>query len=333
MRWQNSRSGAFLVSINIGGITPFGTGLNRPECVLPTPKGDVYVPDWNGGVGVVRADGSTQSWLARGAGIELKPNGIALLRGGDFLIANLGEDGGAWRLGTDGGLRPFLTAIDGTKLPPANFIFVDGEERVWISVSTRQHPRQKAWRRDVADGFVVLVENGVARIAADRLHYTNEVRPDPAGRFLYVVETFGRRLLRYPILARGALGPAEIHVQFEAGLLPDGFAFDEEGGIWVTSLVSNRVLRINPKGGVEPMIADTNEAHVAAVEAAFAAGAMQKEHLGPVPGARFQHLTSIGFGGADRRQAFLGSLHGDCLYRFTAPVAGAAQDWWNFTLP
>ena len=51
--------------IPLPSIVPFGHGLARPECVLPTPSGDVFVPDWRGGVGVVRADGSTQTWLAR----------------------------------------------------------------------------------------------------------------------------------------------------------------------------------------------------------------------------------------------------------------------------
>jgi hypothetical protein len=50
---------------------------------------------------------------------------------------------------------------------------------------------------------------------------------------------------------------------------------------------------------------------------------MATVHLGPIPGTRFQHLTSITFGGADRRTAYLGSLHADCIYEFPAPVAGA----------
>jgi len=27
-------------------LEPFGQGLHRPECVLGTPAGDVFVPDW-----------------------------------------------------------------------------------------------------------------------------------------------------------------------------------------------------------------------------------------------------------------------------------------------
>jgi hypothetical protein len=57
---------------------PLAHGLHRPECVLGTPAGDVFVPDWRGGVMVVRADGRQEAWLAHNAGFELRPNGIAV---------------------------------------------------------------------------------------------------------------------------------------------------------------------------------------------------------------------------------------------------------------
>jgi sugar lactone lactonase YvrE len=66
-----------------------------------------------------------------------------------------------------------------------------------------------AWRPDVADGFVVMVDERGPRIVADGLHYTNECRPDASGQWLYVVETFGRRVIRFPITADGRLSNAE----------------------------------------------------------------------------------------------------------------------------
>lgn len=312
-------------------ITSFGTGLHRPECVLPTASGDVYVPDWRGGVAVVRADGSTQSWLARAPGFDLKPNGIAFLPDGRFLIANLGDDGGVWAMDTDGHVTPFLTHIGGHALPPANFVFVDEEQRVWITVSTRHVPRQAAWRADIADGLLIMVDRDGPHIMADNLHYTNEART--SGGFVYVVETFGRRLIRYPLLGGRRLGAAEPVVQLESGDLPDGFAFDRDGGIWITSLVSNRIRHLDTKGALTTVIAETNADFVKEVEEAHAAGRMERPHLGVIPGTRFQHLTSIGFGGQDCRTGILGSLHADCLYRFTSPVAGVAQPYWDFPLP
>src|SRR5262245_17613087 len=133
---------------------PVGGGLHRPECVLATPTGDVYVPDWRGGVAVIRADGRHHAWLASPAEVSLKPNGIAILADGSFLIANLGDEGGVWRLEQSGRLSPWLMEVDGVPVPPANYVIVDEQGRTWVSVSTTQRPRQRAWRPDVADGFV-----------------------------------------------------------------------------------------------------------------------------------------------------------------------------------
>jgi sugar lactone lactonase YvrE len=319
-------------AIVTGEIASFGSALHRPECVLPTPTGDVYVPDWRGGVAVVRADGSTQSWLARNLDFELKPNGIAFLPDGRFLIANLGDEGGVWAMDQDGIATPFLSSVGGLPLPPANFVHVDEEQRVWITISTRHLPRQKAWQDGIRDGFLILVDRKGANIVADGLHYTNEARTDPSGRYIYVVETFGRRLIRYPLLGSGLGGP-EVVVQMGHGDLPDGFIFDREGGIWITSLVSNRIVRLDATGKLHTMIADENPAFIDAMESAYAEGRMERAHLGPIPGTRFQHLTSIGFGGTDCRTGYLGSLHGDNLYRFQAPVAGVPQPYWSFPLP
>src|SRR5262245_26194189 len=302
-----------------------GRLLHRPECVLATRAGDVYVPEWpaaagaRAGVTAIRADGSQQTWQAS-ASFDLRPNGIALTPQGDFLIANLGDDGGIWRMAIDGTVTPLVTEIDGVPLPPANFVTIDAQGRVWMSFSTRHRPRQQAWRQHVADGFVAVLDSQGARIVADGLHYTNEVRPDPSGRWLYVVETFGRRVRRFKINADAWLSSAETVVTMGYGCFPDGFAFDEEGGVWITSLISNRLMRFHDDR-LDTILEDVNVAFVDGAEHAFAAGNMAAEHLGPIPGTRLQQLTSLAFGGADGRTVYLGSLHRHCVYRFRSNVA------------
>lgn len=315
--------------IPVSTLEPWGTALSRPECVVATPSGDLYVPEWPGGVTVIRADGRTETWRAASPAPDLRPNGIALAADGSFLVANLGDDGGVWRLDRAGLLTPVVTDVDGVPLPPANFVTIDDQDRTWISVSTRLFPRQQAWRADVADGFVVVLDRLGARIVADGLHYTNEVRPDPAGNWLYVVETFGRRVRRFPIRARAELGTAETVFSVTGeGFFPDGFAFDEDGGLWVTSLVSNRLVRFQD-GRLETILEDVNAGFVERAEQAFASRTMAAEHLGRIPRTLLQQLTSLAFGGADRRTVYLGTLHGTCLYRFRAPVAGARLSHWN----
>jgi sugar lactone lactonase YvrE len=176
-----------------------------------------------------------ESWRAASGSIDLRPNGVALTPDGAFLIANLGDDGGVWRLERTGELTPVVLEVEGETLPAANFVTIDDTARIWISVSTRQRPRQLAWRDDIADGFVVVIDSSGPRIVADGLHYTNEVRPDPSGQWLYVVETFGRRIRRFPIRPGARLGPAETVVSFGPGCFPDGFVGSGRRRPWFRS--------------------------------------------------------------------------------------------------
>ncbi len=102
--------------------------------------------------------------------------------------------------------------------------------------------------------------------------------------------------------------------------------------MWVTSLISNRLLRFDGDT-LHTVIEEANTAHIDAVEEAFARGQMRAEHLGPIPGTRLQHVTSVAFGGADLRTAYVGCLHTDCVFRFRSEIAGAAPPHWTFTLP
>lgn len=273
----------------------------------------MFVSDWRGGVTVVHANGTQETWLSRSSAPAIQTNGFAVTADGSFLIANLGDAGGIWRLRRDGTLEPYLIEIDGIELPPANFVTIDRRGRTWISISTRQRPRQLAWRPGFGDGFVVLVDERGPRIVADGLHYTNEVRVSPAGDALFVVETFGRRLLRFPLSSDGRLGAPETVLTIDRGL-PDGFEFDAAGGLWITTVVANRVLRFH-EGNVETMIEDANEEYIATIEHEFQSGAMNPGGLGVIPGTTLQHVTSVTLAGPGGRTVFLGSLHGTRLWR------------------
>ncbi len=325
---------------NPEGISPIplealrwrGGGLVRPECVLATASGDIFTADWRGGVAHIRPDGSQA--LYRGVlpgGRPLRPNGIALRPDGSFLLADLGEDrGGVFQLTRAGEIRPILTEVDGIELPPCNFVLEDGKGRMWLTVSTRQRPRAKAYRGDVADGFIVLRDEKGARIVADGLGYTNEVALSADGKFLYVNETFGRRLTRFRVNPDGSLSGRVTVAVFGKGTFPDGLALDEEGGVWITSLVSNRVIRVGLDGSPQVILEDADEAHVAWVEEAFLAGTMGRPHFDRCAGKALKNISSLAFAGTDRRTAVLGCLLGNSLACFPSPVAGLPPVHWNY---
>jgi len=309
-----------------------GQGLNRPECVLATAAGHLFISDWRGGVAQVLPDGSQHLYLARPIdGEELKPNGIALLKDGSFLLAHLGAArGGVFRLFRDGTTQPFLQELEGRALPPSNFVVEDAAGRFWITVSTRLAPRDLGYRRECNDGFIVVMDAKGARIAVDGLGYANECAVHPGGEWLYVNETFARRLSRFAIRANGDLGPRELVAEFGAGTFPDGLCFDSEGGAWITSIVSNRVIRIAPDGGQSLLMEDNEPDHLAWVEQAFNSGQMGRPHLDKAHSRSLKNISSLAFGGPDLRTGYLGCLLGESVAAIPMPVAGHPPVHWNY---
>jgi sugar lactone lactonase YvrE len=308
-----------------------GAGLSRPECVVVAPDGGVFAADARGGVAALASDGSHRLIAGRTTELAeaLMPNGVAFDRDGSFLVAHLGaREGGVFRLTPDGQLSPVLREADGVKLPPTNHALRDAAGRLWATVSTRAALRHDDWRPGAAGGFLVLQDGRGARIVADGLGYANECGVSPDGCFLYVNETFARRLSRFPLGAGGALGAKQVVAEFGVGEFPDGLAFDAEGQVWVTAIVADRLLRVEPESGrVARMLDAGDSTHVAQVECAFRGGTLSPADLS-VAGSPLANVSSLAFAGPGRREAWLGCLLADRIARTPMPVAGAPPPHW-----
>ena len=315
-------------TVSLADTTFFGDNLVRPECVLTTSDGHVYVSNFDGGVTGIAPDGRRTHYLS--SGYKVKTNGFAIAPGGDFLLADLGEAGGIWRLARTGELTRFLGEIEGAAIPPANFVSIDAHGRVWITISTTTVPRHHAYRADVRDGFIIMVGKDGARIAADGLGYTNEAHLDPSGRWLYANETFARRLSRFPVDNAARLGRRQTVWEFGPGEFPDGLWFDQDGGVMVTTIVGNKVIRVRPGSDARIILSETDAGHVAWVEEAFQAGIMGRAHLDRTPARRLRNISSIAFGGRDLKTAYMGCLLDRRIVRFQSPVAGVRPPHWDW---
>lgn len=210
---------------------------------------------------------------------------------------------------------------------PTNSVGIDREGRTWVTVSTHVVPREPAMRKGQADGYIVMIDSRGAHVVAEGLGFTNEAIVDPAGRWLYVNETFARCASRFPIRHDGSLGGREVFAQYGAGTWPDGFAFDAEGGVWI---VSNRVIRATRAGTQHILVEDVDPDWLAVCEAAFQDGTFTRTHIDSGGRRSLGDLSGIGFGGPDRRTVHLGSLFGTRLATFRSPIAGAEPVHWSF---
>ncbi len=319
--WSNFR-------VNLDDVEFVGSGLRRPECVLCNSEGDLYVSDASGGV-QMRSAAGVQRVLGKNVVPAIKANGISLCRDGSFLIADIAQ-GGIYRLGPDGETSPFLREVDGLTLPPTNFATRDAKGRTWVTVSTRLEPRTRAYRPGSGDGFIILVDQRGARIVADNIGYTNEVAIDQSGDWLYVNETCGKRVTRFRITVDGRLEDRQTLAEFGAGTFPDGLALDSAGGVWITSIISNRVIRVDRDGSQQLVLEDCDPDYVARFESLFAQGNVERHDVEGIKSQRLRNISSIAFGGNDLKTVYMGCLLGDAIATFASPIAGQAPAHWSY---
>lgn len=309
-----------------------GNGLVRPECVLSLANGRLVVSNFDGGFSVIEPDGRVWHRLARGA-FRPSTNGLCLLPDGAVLVTHLGEtDGGVFRIDTHANLTPSVIEADGVALPPTNFVHRDRSARLWITASTRQVPRALGYTADIADGFIVMADGDGARIVADGLGFANECHVHPDGERLFVNETFSKRMSVFRIVGRGDLRLAHRIEDFGQGEFPDGLAFDAEGGVWVASIVANRLIRFDADGQRTVVLDGFDAGHVRWYETAYRQRRLTSDHM-KVSNGVYGNVSSLAFGGPDLRTVFVGNLLGTRIAWFRQAVAGAPPAHWDFAGP
>ncbi|MEE4377048.1 MAG: SMP-30/gluconolactonase/LRE family protein [Candidatus Competibacteraceae bacterium] len=312
--------------LNLEDLQTVGSDLQQPESVIAEQDGTLWVSDKRGGVTRIDTEGA-QALLD---GIGGEPNGLAMDREGNLLVANL-ADGCLYKLYRDGRHEVVLDNIDGVSLGAVNFPFIDSQDRLWLSVTSRRTPWFLAAADPQPDGYILLIDQRGTRIVADGLLAANEARLDAAEEYLYVAETMARRVVRYRVGSAGELGAQEVFgpADFGPGGYVDGLTFDVEGNLWVATVLRNGIRILAPNGESHVVFEEPNEPALVNLDAQIAAGALTPEDFFATAGRTVQFPTSIAFAGLDLRTVYLGSLAMPHLLRFTAPVSGLPLRHWR----
>ena len=305
-----------LEPIDLASATRVGKGAARPEDVVVARDGTVWLSDEKSACARVRPDGALER-VGRAGG---SPNGINMDRRGRIVIANFGGpqtgEGPLQRLDPQSGaVETVCAAIGGRKLFGANYPLIDSKDRIWCSHST-WGPIDAAFR-DLSDGLIFRCDpDGAVHVLAEGIAFANGIALDRDERNLFVCETIGCDVLRYPIDADGRLGKPERYgpklgltnaeVQGRRPLDPalrsqlgltDGCGFDQAGNLWVTLVMANRVIAITPAGEVVTMLSDPE-------------------------GRTMRNPTNVSWGGSDLRDLYIGSIATDYVVKVRSPIPG-----------
>ncbi|MGD1933616.1 MAG: SMP-30/gluconolactonase/LRE family protein [Candidatus Phaeomarinobacter sp.] len=307
-----------LAKIETSEMTKIGVGITRCEDVVVSRDGKVWASDQQSACAEILPDGSLRR-VGKAGGA---PNGIKMDAEGHIIIANFGiyegEPGPLQRLNVETGeIDVLASAIDGQTLTSCNYPIVARDGTIYCTHSTfaDEWPQALDGR---TDGFVFRVmPDGTVEKLADGLKFANGCCLDEDESHLYVNQTSGGNVVRYPLLADGRLGPREDYGPM-LGIIPsgqtdpnnlptpeemanwaftDGNGFDVEGNLWVTLPAANKVVAITPERDVFTVAHDPS-------------------------GAVLDHPTNVTWGGADMKDVYFGSIRTDYVIKARSPVAG-----------
>jgi gluconolactonase len=323
-------------------IQTIGHDLQRPECILAQRDGSLLVADARGGVMHIGADGGQRLIVptraeseAAHSGFEDRyvmamgslPNGLALMENGGIVIANWGTDS-VELMTREGTLRTLYTEIDGRPIGKANFVMRDSKNRVWLTVTTRMAPWTDSINAGVLDGYIALIDEKGIRIVAEGFGGTNEIRFDAREEWLYVVESNARRISRLRVAKDGSLYGRELYGPSELEGFPDGFAFDASGNLWITLIMSDKLIALTPEGEVLTLLDDGNPDATATLNRHYANKTLTPAIMQAAKGSLAPWMASLTFGGPDLRTVYLGSLMGTNIPYFRSPVPGLPLIHW-----
>jgi gluconolactonase len=284
--------------------------------VVVSRDGTVWASDQASACARINADGS----LSRLGKVDGAPNGINLDQEGRLVIANFGgpEDGYGPLQRLDprtGEVTLICGELKGRKIFGANYPLIDSRGRIWCSHST-WGPLDAAFNGQ-HDGMVFRCDpDGAVTVLAEGIKFANGLALDHDERNLFVCETAGCDVIRFSVAADGSLGPASrygpslglsnLDVQDRRPLslelrsqlgATDGCGFDQEGNLWVTLVMANKIVAITPTGEVISVLSDPE-------------------------GRLMRNPTNVSWGGADLRDLYIGSVTSNYVVHARSPIPG-----------
>lgn len=225
--------------------------INHAEGIAVDAAGNVWCGGEDGELIRISPDGSSLELIGSTDGFTL---GLAFDGHGRLYACDL-KHAAVFRLDpATGELVTFATGDGAQNMRVPNVPAVDVRRNcLYVSDSYDFHTAGPGvWRFDLETGAGTLWYS-------QSLRFANGLALSEDGSWLYVAETFARRVSRIPIQPDGSAGPAEPFVN-EIPALPDGLAFDTHGRLYVTCYEPSQIYRVELDGALTLLI-DDPEAH------------------------------------------------------------------------
>ena len=159
--------------------------------------------------------------------LDIGPAGTLLRRDGQILVVD-NKHKAVLSLATNGVVSVLADQFEGKPLRGLNDVTVDARGNIYWT-----DPEGSSLAKPVGDIYRLSVTGKVMRVASG-FAFPNGLDVDPASKFLYLIESQSKKILRLALPANddAPLGTPEVFYDL-GGSGGDGCVFDAEGNLWV----------------------------------------------------------------------------------------------------
>jgi gluconolactonase len=223
------------------------TGFVYTESPAADAEGNLYFTDYRDGPGKIYR-------LDTGGGLHLvvassgRANGIKISPAGEIIACQVEGRVSAFR--PDGSCCRLLTgSYCGRRYNAPNDLVLDAAGGIYFTDPFIDAPRP--FPPQGVPAVYYRAANGCVTRLLDDLRGPNGIALSPDERTLYVVPSFERYVMAYPVLAPGRLGPGRRFCRLMPSLIPflpagDGVTVDAAGNLYVCTLAGVQIF--DPSG-------------------------------------------------------------------------------------
>ena len=223
---------------------PFVEGLDHPEGVTLGPDGHIYAGGEAGQV--YRVDlGGTSEMIGTTGGFLL---GLCMDADLNAYVCDTDRKA-VVRVTPDGTASTYASGSPSRPMRNPNYPVFDGLGNLYVSDSG-------GWKTN--DGCIwVIRPDGTCEIVRDDIvAFPNGLALGLDDTYLYVIESTGARVVRVPVSEGHSSGPVETVCEMPPRHVPDGLAFDVDGGLYVSCYTPDVIFRLAPDGTLDTVAED-----------------------------------------------------------------------------